>query len=90
MRVRPIQAAQRGLSAFGALLVIAIAVIAIYYVYQAVTGEDEVPTCDSEFEHCMKTCRRTAADNDAVQACQKKCESDVEFCKMAARRNQGK
>jgi hypothetical protein len=90
MRVRPMKAAQRGLNSFGALLVIVVAVVAAYYVYQGVTGEDEVPTCDTQFESCMKLCRRTSTDNDSMQACQKKCESDVEFCKMAARRNQGK
>ena len=90
MRIRPMRAVEHGLSSFGTLLVIAVALVAAYYVYQAVTGEDEVPTCDTQFEACMKLCRRTASDNDAMQACQKKCESDVEFCKTAAQRNQGK
>jgi hypothetical protein len=90
MRVRAIRVVQRGLNSFGALVVIVVAVVAAYYVYQGVTGEDEVPSCDSQFESCMKLCRRTATDNDAMQTCQKKCEKDVEFCKMAAQRNQGK
>jgi len=90
MRLRGNKRAERGLSSFGALVVIVVALVAAYYVYQAVTGEDQPPTCDTEFESCMKLCRRTATDNDAMQACQKKCESDAEFCKMAARRNQGK
>jgi hypothetical protein len=83
-------AAQRGLSSLGALVVIVVALVAAYYVYLAVTGEEQVPSCDTEFEACMKLCRRTATDNDAMQACQKKCESDAEFCKTAAQRNQGK
>lgn len=87
MRIRPTGATQRGMSSFGALLVIVLALVAAYYVYQGVTGEDEVPTCDTQFEACMKLCRRTATDNDAMQTCQKKCDSDAEFCKTAARRN---
>ncbi len=78
---------QRGLSALGALIVIAIAVVALYYIYRAVTGEDEPQTCSTEFEHCMQVCRRTTTDNDSAQACQRKCMSDADFCRMAEKRN---
>jgi len=36
---------QRGLGAFGALVVIVLAAVAAYYVYLGVTGQDEKPTC---------------------------------------------
>ena len=90
MLTRPTKLAQRGMGTFCTLLVIAIAAVAAYYVYMGVTGEGEAPTCGTEFEYCMKQCRRTAADNDAAQACQKKCEKDADLCRMAARRNQQK
>src|SRR5207245_1133992 len=51
---------QRGLGAFAALVVIAIAVVAGYYVYKGVTGGGEAPTCDGSFTACMQICRRTS------------------------------
>lgn len=78
---------QRGLSALGALIVIALAVVALYYVYLGVTGQDEVQTCSTELEHCMQVCRRTSTDNDSAQACQRKCMSDADFCRTAQERN---
>lgn len=77
---------QRGLSAFGGLVVIAIAVVALYYVYQAVMGEDPAPTCASEFESCMKNCRATRTDNEAVQACQAACQRESDLCRLSAER----
>jgi len=87
MNPAPTKLTQRGLSALGALIVVAIAVVALYYVYRAVTGEDEPQTCSTEFEHCMQVCRRTSTDNDSAQACQRKCTSDADFCRMAEKRN---
>jgi hypothetical protein len=78
---------QRGLSALGALIVVVLAVVALYYVYIGVTGQDERQTCSTEFEHCMQVCRRTSTDNDSAQACQRKCMSDADFCRTAEQRN---
>lgn len=80
MLTRTTSAAQRGLSAFGALVVIAIAAVASYYIYQSAMGEDTPPTCATAFQSCMKQCRRVSTDNDSEQACQKKCEADSASC----------
>ena len=87
MGARSLESLQRGLSAFGALVVLALAAVAAYYVFVGATGEGEAPTCGSKYESCMIGCRRDATDNDTVQACQKKREDDVAFCRMAAKRN---
>jgi len=76
---------ERGLSLLGALLIVVIAAIAGYYVYQGTLGE-EPPTCDSALKSCMQKCRRTTSDAAAAQACQKVCESDAEDCKRQKRR----
>lgn len=87
MGTRSATSLQRGLSAFGALVVLALAAVAAYYVYMNATGEGAAPTCASEYESCMKGCSRNATENLAIQACQKKCEDDADFCRMAAKRN---
>src|SRR2546429_9332464 len=61
---------QRGLGAFGTLVVIAIAVVAGYYVYKGVTGRSEPPTCAGSFHACMMFCRRPGTDATAAQASQ--------------------
>jgi len=87
MGTRSAKSGQRGLGAFGALVVLALAAVAAYYVYTYATGEGVPPTCASEYQSCMKSCGRNATDNDTIQACQKKCEDDADFCRMAAKRN---
>lgn len=77
---------ERGLSLFGALLIVVIAAIAGYYVYQGTLGEGDPPTCDSALKSCMQKCRRTTSDAAAAQACQKACDSDAEDCKRQNRR----
>src|SRR5438046_10690446 len=76
---------QRGVGAFGALVVIAIAVVAGYYVYKGVTGGGEAPTCDGSFTACMQICRRTSTEAPAAQACQEACQRDAEACKRKGR-----
>jgi hypothetical protein len=71
---------QRGRGVIGALIVIAIAVGAGYYVYQGVSGEDAAPTCKSDENRCMQKCRRTSSDSDAAQACQKVCRREAYLC----------
>ena len=79
--------AQRGLGAFGTLLVLALAAVAGYYLYTGFSGGNATPSCRSQFESCMAACRRSQTDNSDMQACQSKCESDQSFCSMAAKRN---
>lgn len=87
MRVSSLISEQRGLGVFGALVVIALAAVAAYYVYLGVTGQHETPTCASELRSCMKICNRNATDNDSMQACQHKCESDANLCRMTTERH---
>jgi hypothetical protein len=76
---------QRGLSAFGLLIVVAIAVAAGYYAYQGISGADEAPSCRSAFNSCMKICRRTTTEAPAAQACQEACQRDLDACGRAAK-----
>jgi len=71
---------QRGLSSFGMLVILAIAVAAGYYAYKALTGAGEAPGCKEAFNHCMKTCRRTTTEAPAAQACQDACLRDQAAC----------
>jgi hypothetical protein len=76
---------QRGLSSFGVLIVLAIAVAAGYYAYKGVTGGDEAPTCKSAFTACMQKCRRTTTEAPAAQACQGDCQRDRAECERLGR-----
>src|SRR5947207_9824679 len=67
---------QGGVSAFGALVVIAIAVVAGYYVYKGVTGGGGAPTCDGRFTACLQICRRTSTEAPAAQSFQDECQRD--------------
>ncbi len=71
---------QRGLSTFGMLVILAIAVAAGYYAYKGISGADEAPSCKSAFNTCMKSCRRTTTEAPAAQACQEACQSDTDVC----------
>ena len=71
---------QRGLGTLGALIVIAIAAVAAYYVYLDVFGKDEVPTCKKELELCMQRCRKTTTDTNTAQACQADCRREAHLC----------
>jgi hypothetical protein len=76
---------QRGLSAFGMLVVLAVAVAAGYYGYKAISGEDEAPDCKGAFSSCMKSCRRTSTEAPAAQACQESCQRDQAACERQSR-----
>jgi len=87
MRGRALGSVQRGLGAFGALVVLALAALAGYYLYTGLSGDDEDATCGTQFESCMQSCRRSQTDNADMQACQSKCGNDAALCRMAAKRN---
>jgi hypothetical protein len=84
---RSIESRQRGLGALGTLIVLALAAAVGYYLYLSLGGEEETPTCSTQYESCMQACRRSQTDNSDMQACQKKCEDDQAFCEVAAKRN---
>ena len=69
----------RGLSAVGAFFLV-VAAVAGYYVYKAVTGTDEPPSCRAAFNDCMRNCRRTSTEAPAAQACQEACQRDADAC----------
>ena len=87
MHDRSIESRQRGLGAFGTLIVLALAAAAGYYLYLSLNGEDETPTCSTQYESCMQACRRSQTDNSDMQACQEKCASDRRLCQDMAQYN---
>jgi hypothetical protein len=76
---------QRGLSLFGALIIVVIAVVAGYYAYQSVMGEDEAPSCNGALNACLKYCRRTTTEAPAAQSCQQACMRDADECNRQRR-----
>jgi hypothetical protein len=72
---------QRGLGVFGSLVVVALAGVAGYYVYQGVSGEDAPQSCEVVLKECMQKCRRTTSDSTAAQACQAACRRDANACR---------
>jgi len=62
------------------LIVILIAAAIGYYAYKGLTGAGEPESCNEAFNHCMKTCRRTATEAPAAQACQEACRGDQAAC----------
>jgi hypothetical protein len=65
---------------FGALIIVALAALVLYYAYKGVTGEDEQPTCRDIHTTCLQTCRRTRTDAADLQKCQEGCQRDFAEC----------
>lgn len=85
-RRRPsLRYSQRGLGAFGALLILAIAAVAAYYIYVGVTGEGEEPSCRSTYTACQQNCRRTRTETVALQNCQDFCRRELNQCERKSR-----
>ena len=79
------RASQRGLSAFGLFVILALAVAAGYYAYKGISGGDDAPTCKSAFTLCMQKCRRTTTEAPAAQACQEACQRDQAACERGGK-----
>jgi hypothetical protein len=62
------------------LLVLIAAAAAGYYVYTGVMQSDEAPSCSSAFSACLKSCRQSATEAPAMQACQRACQSEADKC----------
>jgi hypothetical protein len=77
--------AQRGLGLFGALLLVAIAAVALYYVYKGVSGEGEEPSCRGTYTACQQNCRRTRTEVVALQNCQDFCRREADECERRSR-----
>ena len=71
---------QRGLGLFGFIVVVAIAVVALYYAYKGVTGDGEEPSCRGAHADCQKHCRRTRTEAPELQKCQEACQRDADEC----------
>lgn len=74
------RSSRRGLSSFGVLVVVAVAVAAGYYTRQSITGADAARSCKSAFSACMRTTTDVAAAQARQNACtrdQAACERDV-------------
>jgi hypothetical protein len=71
---------QRDLGLFGALIIVAIAVVVLYYAYKGVTGEGEEPSCRGAYTSCLQNCRRTRTEAPELQRCQDACQSDFDAC----------
>jgi hypothetical protein len=73
---------QRGLGFFGTLIILVLAAIAGYFVYQEVfIGSSDGPSCKQAHQNCMKQCRRTTTDQGAALACQNECQRAFDACK---------
>jgi len=79
------RASQLGLSAFGMLVVLAVAVAAGYYTYKGISGGENAPTCGGAFTACMQKCRRTTTEAPAAQACQEGCRRDQAACERGGK-----
>ena len=72
---------QRGLGAFGTLVVLAILIAAGYYLYANVLmAPDEAPSCKAALNSCTSNCRKTNTEAPEVQACQERCARTADEC----------
>jgi hypothetical protein len=69
-----------------AIVILALAAAAGYYVYTGVMQTDEAPSCSSAFNACLKGCRRSATEAPAMQACQQDCQREADKCQASGRR----
>ena len=64
------------------LIVVLIAAIAGYFIYQEVfVGSGDGPSCKQVYESCSRTCRKTETETTTYNACLKKCQGALEECK---------
>ena len=78
---------QRGLGAFGTLVILAVAGAAGYYIYKSVFEPESVsaPSCKSQLNSCITNCRKTSTEAPQVQACQESCQRDAAACEARKR-----
>jgi hypothetical protein len=81
-RRQVVQNLQRGLGAFGTLVILIAAGAGGYYVYKAVMEPDSVsaPSCKSQLNSCIAICRKTTTEAPAAQECQDTCQRNASAC----------
>ena len=63
------------------LIIVVIAAIAGYFIYQEMFGGGDAPSCKQVFESCSRKCRTTETETTPYNACLKKCQGALEECK---------
>ena len=78
---------QRGLGAFGSLVVIALFVAGGYYAYKYAMEPDSAspPSCKGQLNSCTVNCRKTTTEAQQYQACQLDCNAKAESCEANRR-----
>lgn len=73
---------QRG-GAIGTLIVLILLAVGGYYLYveMFVDSGSRPVSCNEANQSCLKNCRRTSTEQQAIEACQKECQRKLETCK---------
>jgi hypothetical protein len=67
--------------ALGTLIILALLVGGIYYAYtEFVAAPQEPRSCKAKLNACSTSCRRTATEAPAMQACQESCQREAASC----------
>ncbi len=79
---------QRGLGAFGSLVVLALFVAGGYYAYKYAMEPDTAagaPSCKAQLNACTVNCRKTTTEAPQYQACQQECNAKAGSCEEPKR-----
>ena len=78
---------QRGLGAFGTVVVLVLFVAGGYYAYKYAMEPDSLsaPSCKAQLNSCTVNCRKTATEAPQYQACQQDCNARAASCEEPKR-----
>lgn len=78
---------QRGLGAFGSLVVLALFVAGGYYAYKYAMEPESTsaPSCKAQLNSCTVNCRKTTTEAAQYQACQQDCNAKAASCEEPKR-----
>jgi len=81
MRTQQRRIKQRG-GAIATLIFLALLGAGLYYAYTIFVAKPQAPlSCKAQLNACSVSCRRTATEAPAMQACQEACQRDAATCK---------
>jgi hypothetical protein len=81
MQTKQLARKQRG-GAIGTIIFIALLGAGLYYGYTFFVAKPQAPlSCKAQLSACSVSCRRTATEAPAMQACQEACQRDAATCK---------